>query len=156
MAPRCTHYTGAIDAFLSTMPSSSTLVAVLRDLESQWPEILGDDASEFQSQLTPLLAADPADEKAILALLANYPAAQAALQQLADQEASQEFADLGVLITRNDAFKSLPGKSITVVSGQRYICPDPDCSEEWYRQGMRTPPICGEHGKVLIPAPNEG
>ena len=148
MAPRCAHYTGAIDAFLSTMPPSSTLVAVLRDLGSQWPEILGNQATEFQAKLSPLLAADPADETAICNLLNEYPAAKAALGQLADQE----FADLGTMRT----YQPSAGAAVTAVPGQRYICPVPDCDQVLFRQGTRSVPICPVHGVVMELAPGEG
>lgn len=66
----------------------------------------------------------------------------------------EELEDLGIFVDRS--YQRLAGTSNTLVAGRQYICPVPSCkSDPWFRQGSRTPPLCEEHGQVLIPAPEE-
>jgi hypothetical protein len=74
-----------------------------------------------------------------------------------DESASDdELDDLGVLINRGN-YQGLPGSPSTAIPGKKYICPVPGCATQpWFRMGLRTPPLCEEHGVMLVPAPDEG
>ncbi|MDA0268767.1 MAG: hypothetical protein O3A14_17855 [Cyanobacteria bacterium] len=69
------------------------------------------------------------------------------------------FDDLGVLLMpqswggESKAYEGLAGAPTTAVPGRRYVCPVEGCSEEWFRVGLRQPPLCEVHGKTLIPDP---
>lgn len=67
-----------------------------------------------------------------------------------------EFDDLGAFIERS-GYQGLAGEPITAVAGKKYICPVAGCNTApWFRLGLRTPPLCDEHGVVLVPAPDAG
>lgn len=64
-----------------------------------------------------------------------------------------EFDDLGVL-TKGSSYQGLPGSPSIAIPGKKYICPVAECTAQpWFRMGLRTPPLCEEHGVVLIPTP---
>jgi hypothetical protein len=76
--------------------------------------------------------------------------------KITEPSPEDEFGDLGVLIERS-GYQGLPGEPTTAVAGKKYICPVPECTTEpWFRMGLRTPPLCYEHGVVLVPAPDAG
>jgi hypothetical protein len=72
---------------------------------------------------------------------------------------SDDFADLDALLMPQDwrgdtkGYQGLAGAPTTAVPGQRYVCPEPGCDKEWFRVGLRQPPLCEVHGKPLVPAP---
>jgi hypothetical protein len=72
---------------------------------------------------------------------------------------SDDFADLDALLMLQDwrgdtkGYQGLAGAPTTAVPGQRYVCPEPGCDVEWFRVGLRQPPLCEVHGKPLVPAP---
>ncbi len=76
---------------------------------------------------------------------------------VAQPDDDQEFGDLGSLLTSkgilsNNNFQSLPGDPGTAVQSDRYICPVPDCPTDWFRTRVgQTPPLCEDHGQVLVP-----
>lgn len=74
---------------------------------------------------------------------------------LKDKEAlsENEFDALDVLIEKS-GYERLPGFS-KALPGKKYICPVPGCAVDWFRIGLRTPPLCEEHGVVLVPTPDE-
>mgnify|MGYP006306370205 CR=1 FL=1 len=88
------------------------------------------------------------------ALLAE-PAGEKATSPQTDDSPEEEFDDLGVLIDRS-GYQGLPGAPSTSVAGKKYVCPTAGCATEWFRQGLRTPPLCEEHGVVLIPSEDVG
>ncbi|MEM9148862.1 MAG: hypothetical protein AAGB19_00100 [Cyanobacteria bacterium P01_F01_bin.3] len=90
------------------------------------------------------------------ALLAEAPEGEAKESTTDEASSDDEFDDLGVLINRGN-YQGLPGSPSTVIPGKKYICPVPGCAiQPWFRMGLRTPPLCEEHGVVLVPAPDEG
>lgn len=88
------------------------------------------------------------------ALLAE-PAGKEATSPPAEDSFEDEFDDLGVFIDRA-AYQGLPGAPSTSVAGKKYVCPIAGCTVEWFRQGLRTPPLCEVHGVMLIPAEDAG
>jgi hypothetical protein len=72
---------------------------------------------------------------------------------------SDDFADLDALLMPQDwrgdtkGYQGLAGAPTTAVPGQRYVCPEPGCDVEWFRVGLRQPPLCEVHGTPLVPAP---
>ncbi|MEO0376354.1 MAG: hypothetical protein AAF329_17380 [Cyanobacteria bacterium P01_A01_bin.17] len=90
------------------------------------------------------------------ALLAQAPAEEASESTTDEASSDDEFDDLGVLIDRG-SYQGPPGSPSTAIPGKKYICPVPGCTTPpWFRMGLRTPPLCEEHGVVLVPAPDEG
>ncbi|MGD1904875.1 MAG: hypothetical protein ACFB0C_02640 [Leptolyngbyaceae cyanobacterium] len=68
-----------------------------------------------------------------------------------------DFAELGGLLTpkgvpATGGFQSLAGNPGVVVKGDRFVCPVPGCSVDWYRTRVgQSPPLCEAHGLVLVP-----
>ncbi len=76
--------------------------------------------------------------------------------KITEPSPEDEFGELGTLIDRS-GYQGLAGEPTTAVAGKKYICPVPECTTEpWFRLGLRTPPLCDEHGVVLVPAPDAG
>lgn len=88
------------------------------------------------------------------ALLAE-PAGEEATSPQTEDSLADEFDALGVLIDRS-GYQGLPGAPSTSVAGKKYVCPTTGCTVEWFRQGLRTPPLCEVHGVMLIPAEHAG
>jgi hypothetical protein len=147
------------------MPSPKQILAAVRELEPQLPSLLGTEASSVQSQLVPLkeeLAAGRTNGEDLLQLLRGYPAVAELLQQQLEQseqsiitpEASDEAYEI-YGISRG-SYQQLAGEPTTAIPGTRYICPVPECSQDWFQIGLRTPPLCEEHGVVMVLARDEG
>jgi hypothetical protein len=89
------------------------------------------------------------------ALLAEPTAVETRQTKINEASSDDEFDDLGGLI-KGSGYQGLPGSPSTAISGKKYICPVPNCTRVWFRQGLRTPPLCEDHGVVMIPVPDEG
>lgn len=75
----------------------------------------------------------------------------------ADPSTEDEFDDLDGLLTERSGYQRLAGKPSTAVAGKKYMCPVAGCTTApWFRMGLRTPPLCEEHGVLLVPAEQEG
>ena len=146
------------------MPSPEKILAAVRELEPQLPLLLESEAASVQSQLVPLkeeLAAGRTNGEDLLQLLLSYPAVAELLQQQLDQprrgipsQAPDEaYESYGV---SRGSFQPLAGEPTTAIAGKRYTCPVPGCSEEWFQIGLRNPPLCEDHGLVMVLATGEG
>jgi hypothetical protein len=146
------------------MPSSERILAAVQDLEPKLPSLLGSEATSVQSQLVPLkeaLAAGRTNGEDLLQLLLGFPAVAELLQQQLDQSAQS-----GTTETSDDAYEyygidkssyqQIAGEPTTAIPGKRYICPVPECSQDWFQIGLRNPPLCEEHGVVLVLAADAG
>ena len=144
------------------MPSPQKILAIVQELEAKLPSLLGIEATSVQSQLVPLkedLAAGRTDGKDLLQLLLGFPAVARLLQQQLDQSEQNitlETSDKAYEIHRGASqFQQLAGEPTTAISGTRYICPEPSCSQDWFQIGLRTPPLCEKHGVVMVLAADE-
>lgn len=140
------------------MPSPEKILAVVRELEPELPQLLGEKSTEVQAQLPPLieqLAAGQSDGTDLLKMLNAYPVlAQELHQRLELPETINEYSR-DVRVSKG-VFQRLPGTSNSAIAGQRYICPVPDCPEDWFRmRAGQSPPLCEKHGVVMIPAEDE-
>jgi hypothetical protein len=89
------------------------------------------------------------------ALLAESSEGEARESTTDAASSDDEFDDLGVLINRG-SYQGLPGSPSTAIPGKKYICPVPGCATQpWFRMGLRTPPLCEEHGVMLVPVPHK-
>lgn len=148
------------------MPSPEEILAAVRDLEPKLPSLLGAEAASVQSQLVPLkeeLAAGITNGGDLWQLLLSYPAVAELLQQQREQSgqsipsetSDDEYESYGV--SRGAfQFQQLAGEPTTAIPGTRYICPESECSEDWFQIGLRTPPVCEKHGVVMVLATDEG
>lgn len=139
------------------MPSPEKILAVVRELEPQLPALLGEKATDVQSQIAPLidqLAVGQSDGADLLKVLRTYPALAEELQQRLDRQQQDDdfFRDLALKdINFSRGYSQLAGMPISAIAGQRYICPVPDCSEDWFRRVVsQSPPLCEEHGVVMV------
>lgn len=132
------------------MPSPEKILAVVQKLEARLPSLLGTEAASVQSQLVPLkedLAAGRTDGEDLL---------QQQLEQ-SEQTIRLETSDETYEISRRPSqFQRLAGYPITVIAGTRYICPESGCSQDWFQIGLRTPPLCEQHGVVMVLATDKG
>ncbi len=136
------------------MLSPEKILAVVRELEPRLPALLGEKATEVQHQISPLvdqLAAGRSDGADLLEVLRVYPTLAEELQQRLDPEQSIIEFSLGDSL-RDRSYQGLPGTPNTVIAGKKYICPVPECTQEWFRVGLRSPRLCEEHGVVMVPA----
>jgi hypothetical protein len=158
------------------MPSPEEILAVVCELEPRLPSLLGTEADLVQSQMVPLkeaLVEGETNGEELLQLLLGYPAVAELLQQKLDQlgqsitsETSDEASDISISVDCSSdisvplifagAYQKLPGNPSTVIPGTRYICPESDCSKCWFQIGLRTPPLCDDHGAVMVLATDEG
>jgi hypothetical protein len=69
------------------------------------------------------------------------------------EEDGSDYADFTVNSrSYSKGFQVLVGKPGTAVKSDRYICPVPDCPTDWFRTRVgQTPPLCEDHGQVLVP-----
>ena len=139
------------------MPSAERILSVVRELEPQLPALMGKKATEVQNQISPLmnqLVAGQSDGSDLLKVLRAYPALAKELQQRFDQQQNDDFFnDLASreTIDFSRGYSQPAGTPNSAIAGQRYICPVPDCSEDWFRRGVgQSPPLCGEHGAVMV------
>lgn len=141
------------------MLSSEKILAVVRELKPQLPALPGEKATEVQHQISPLigqLAAGQSNGADLLKVLRVYPALAEELQQRFDLPQPIHEYRLDDLL-KDRSFQKLPGTPTSAIAGQRYICPVPDCSEDWFRrQAGQSPPLCEEHGVVMVLAADEG
>ena len=112
-------------------------------MNDQSQKAFGAEPSENEFEELDALLAEPAEEVTREA-------------KITKPSPEDEFGDLGALIERS-GYQGLAGEPTTAVAGKKYICPVPGCTTEpWARRGLRTPPLCDEHGVVLVPAPDAG
>lgn len=148
------------------MPSPEEILAAVRELEPQLPLLLESEAASVQSRLIPLkeeLDAGQTDGEDLLQLLRSYPAVAERLQQLLERsgqiitlETADELYEAYRVSRGSSQFQQLAGEPTTAIPGTRYICPVPDCPEEWFQIGLRTPPLCEKHGVVMVLVTDEG
>ena len=134
------------------MPSPTEILTVVRELEPQLPTLLGEKAAEVQERILPLriqLEAGQSDGADLLEVLCEYPV----LEEFVRRRLDLEIVELSL---PDRSFQPLPGTPSSAIAGQRYICPVPNCSEDWFRRGTQSLKICEEHGVVMEPATDEG
>ncbi|MEO0885203.1 MAG: hypothetical protein AAFY54_04625 [Cyanobacteria bacterium J06648_10] len=135
------------------MPSPEEILAVVRELQPQFSALLGEEAAEVQNQISPLieqLASGQSDGAGLLKVLCAYPALKEELLQRLELQIDEYSRD-----TRGSkgAYQKPPGTPPSAIAGKRYICPVPDCPEEWFRMRVgQSPPLCEEHGVVMVKA----
>jgi len=142
------------------MSNPEKILAVVRELEPQLPNLIGEKAAEVQQQISPLidqLAAGQSDSADLLQVLSAHPALADVLQQRLGSQQPIEESSFDDLLRDRSAFQDLPGTSSSAIAGQRYICPKSDCSEDWFQRHVgQSPPLCEDHGVVMVLAENEG
>ncbi|PZO09339.1 MAG: hypothetical protein DCF25_21825 [Leptolyngbya foveolarum] len=139
------------------MPNSARILSVVRELEPQLPALLGEKATEVRNQISPLLdqlVAGQSDGSDLLKVLCAYPKLAEELRQRFDQQQNDDFFDdlaSRETIEFSRGYSQPAGTPNSAIAGQRYICPVPDCPEDWFRRGVgQSPPLCEEHGVVMV------
>ena len=136
------------------MQNPEKILVVVRELESQLPSLLGEKAAEVQQQISSLidqLASDQSDSADLLQVLSAHPELADVLQQSLGLPQSIEESSFDELLRDRSAFQNAPGTPSSAIAGQRYICPEPGCSEEWFqRVAGQSPPLCEVHGVVMV------
>ena len=128
------------------MLSPEEILTVARELEPRLPTLLGDEAADAQHRISPLieqLAAGRSDGTDLLKVLLEYPV----LDQIIRERLNLQIIEFS---QTDRSFHNLPGTPSSAIPGQRYICPVPDCPEDWFRRGNQSVRICEEHGVVMV------
>lgn len=122
---------------LAEYPSVTALLQQMLDKQIQ--------TDEFNvSETLPYL---PKDNKGGQSVLTNSDKLKSSTDETDD-----DFAEFEDLLVDKSPYEDLPGEPSTAIAGKKYICPVPECPQEWFRVGLRTPPLCEEHGVVMVPA----
>ncbi|MEN8444176.1 MAG: hypothetical protein ABG776_04085 [Cyanobacteria bacterium J06555_13] len=136
------------------MPNPENILTAVRELEPQLPALLGEKATEVQQQISPLidqLAAGQSDGADVLQVLSAHPALADVLQQSLGLQQPIEESSFDDLLRDRSAFQNLPGTPSSAIAGQRYICPELNCSEDWFQRRVgQSPPLCEVHGVVMV------
>ena len=131
------------------MYTPENILTVVRELEPKLPSLLGEKAAELQQQISPLvdkLAAGQSDGADLLQVLYTHPELADVLQQRLNLH-----YPIDAELLRDRSFQNAPGTPSSVFAGQRYICPEPGCSEEWFQRRVgQSPPLCEIHGVVMV------